>query len=228
MFPSVRSLLRRNEPAGGAEPGNLTVIVGLGNPGRKYENTRHNAGFMAVDLLADKYGIKVNSLRHKALTGDGMIEGKRVLLAKPQTFMNLSGESVRDIVEYYRVPMENLVVIYDDADLPAGALRIRPKGSSGTHNGMRSIIYHLQSDAFPRIRIGIGKAPEGWDLADYVLGEFGSEEADTVGDCIRRAAEAAAVIVAEGIEKAMSRFNGNGDKPGTEKSDGGRTTQAGS
>ena len=236
MFPSVRSLLRKNKPAEDAGPGKLTVIVGLGNPGRKYENTRHNVGFMAVDLIAQRYGIKVNRLRHKALTGDGMIDGKRILLAKPQTYMNLSGESVRDIVEYYKVPMENLIIIYDDIDLPAGVLRIRAKGSSGTHNGMKSVIYHLQSDNFPRIRIGIGKAPEGWDLADYVLGEFSSDEADKAADCIRRAAEAAAAIVAEGIEKAMSRYNGDGDKSGSksgdksgeDKTDGGRSTQAGS
>lgn len=209
----------------------LTVIVGLGNPGRKYENTRHNAGYMAVDLIAQKYGIKVNRLRHRALIGEGMINGAKVFLAKPQTFMNLSGESVRDIVEYYRVPMENLIVIYDDADLPAGVLRIRPKGSSGTHNGMKSVIYHLQSDSFPRIRIGIGQPPEGWDLADYVLSEFGRNEAKEVAECIMRAAEAAAVIVTDGIEKAMSRYNGDksredsseGDKPEGNKLEGNKT-----
>ena len=179
----------------------LTIIVGLGNPGRKYESTRHNVGFMTVDLIAQKFGIKVNRLKHRALTGEGRIDGERVLLAKPQTFMNLSGESVREIVEYYKVPVENLIVIYDDADLQAGVLRIRPKGSSGTHNGMKSVIYHLRSDSFPRIRIGIGRAPEGWDLADYVLGEFGGNEAEKVAECIRRAAEAAAVIVTDSVEK---------------------------
>jgi PTH1 family peptidyl-tRNA hydrolase len=199
----------------------LTIIVGLGNPGRKYESTRHNVGFMTVDLIAQKFGIKVNRLKHRALTGEGRIDGERVLLAKPQTFMNLSGESVREIVEYYKVPVENLIVIYDDADLQAGVLRIRPKGSSGTHNGMKSVIYHLRSDSFPRIRIGIGRAPEGWDLADYVLGEFGGNEAEKVAACIRRAAEAAAVIVTDSVEKAMSRYNGDA---GRQNGDVGRHT----
>lgn len=187
----------------------LTVIAGLGNPGSKYENTRHNAGFIAIDLLSKKYGIKVDRLKHRALTGDGLINGERVLLVKPQTFMNLSGESIRDIVQWYKVPAENLIVIYDDVDLPAGALRIRSKGSSGTHNGMKSVIYQLQSDGFPRIRIGIGKAPEGWDLADYVLGRFGADEAPIVAGCIERAAEAAALIVSEGVAAAMNRYNGD-------------------
>jgi PTH1 family peptidyl-tRNA hydrolase len=187
----------------------LTVIAGLGNPGRKHENTRHNAGFLAVDLLSGKYGIRVDRLKHRALTGDGTINGKRVLLVKPQTFMNLSGESIRDIVQWYKVPTENLIVIYDDVDLPAGTLRVRAKGSSGTHNGMKSVIYQLQSDDFPRIRIGIGKAPEGWELADYVLGRFGSDEAAAAAKCIERAAEAAAFMVSEGVEAAMNRFNGD-------------------
>jgi len=208
IFPSARFLRRKNEPRGGAELENLVVIAGLGNPGRKYENTRHNVGFMTVDRLSEKFGIKVDRLRHKALTGEGMINGVRVLLAKPQTFMNLSGESIRDIVEYYRLPVGNLIVIYDDTDLPAGTIRIRPKGSSGTHNGMKSVIYHLQSDEFPRIRIGIGKAPEGWDLADFVLGKFTTDEAAVVSDCIGRAAEAAALIAEGNMEAAMNRYNG--------------------
>lgn len=187
----------------------MTVIAGLGNPGSKYENTRHNAGFIAIDLLSKKYGIKVDRLKHKALTGDGLINGERVLLVKPQTFMNLSGESIRDIVQWYKVPAENLIVIYDDVDLPAGALRIRSKGSSGTHNGMKSVIYQLQSDGFPRIRIGIGKAPEGWDLADYVLGRFGADEIPVVAKCIERAAEAAALIATEGVATAMNKYNGD-------------------
>ncbi len=187
----------------------LTVIAGLGNPGSRYENTRHNAGFMTIDLLSQKHGIRVDRLKHKALTGEGIINGKRVLLVKPQTFMNLSGESIRDIVQYYRLPAERLIVIYDDVDLPAGTLRIRARGSSGTHNGMKSVIYQLQTDSFPRIRIGIGKAPEGWELADYVLGRFGAGEADMAARCIERAAEAAAFMVAEGVEAAMNRFNGD-------------------
>ncbi len=186
----------------------LTVIAGLGNPGGKYENTRHNAGFRAIDILAGKYGIRVDRLRHKALVGEGSIKGERVLLVKPQTFMNLSGESIRDIIEWYKLAMENLIVIYDDVDLPVGAIRVRPKGSSGTHNGMKSILYQLQSDEFPRIRIGIGKAPEGWDLADYVLSRFAGEDAEAVRHSMERAADAAAAIVTDGIAAAMNTYNG--------------------
>lgn len=186
----------------------LTVIVGLGNPGKKYENTRHNVGFSTIDILSAKFGIKVNRLKHKALTGDGIIKGERVILVKPQTFMNLSGESIYEIAEWYRLPMENLIVIYDDVDLPVGTIRIRQKGSSGTHNGMRSVIYQLRSDEFPRIRIGIGKAPEEWDLADYVLSRFNAEEAVEVAKSIERATEAAAAIVHSGIEVAMNLYNG--------------------
>lgn len=186
----------------------LTVIVGLGNPGNKYENTRHNIGFRTIDYISRKYGIKVDRLRHKALTGDGTINDERVLLVKPQTFMNLSGESVRDIMEWYKIPPGSIIVIYDDADLPVGTIRVRPKGSSGTHNGMKSIIYQLQSDDFPRIRIGIGNAPEGWDLADYVLGRFNSEESAVIGQSIERAADAAVAVITGGISLAMNRYNG--------------------
>ncbi len=209
IFRSVLFSRRRNEQSGGAVLDKMIVIAGLGNPGSKYENTRHNAGFLTIDLLSKKYGIKVDRLKHKALTGDGLINGERVLLVKPQTFMNLSGESIRDILQWYKVPAENLIVIYDDVDLPAGALRIRARGSSGTHNGMKSVIYQLQSDDFPRIRIGIGRAPEGWELADYVLGRFGADEAPAVAKCIERAAEAAALIVSEGVAPAMNKYNGD-------------------
>jgi PTH1 family peptidyl-tRNA hydrolase len=186
----------------------LTVIIGLGNPGNKYENTRHNVGFSALDVISGKHGIKIDRLKHRAFTGDGSVKGERVLLVKPQTYMNLSGESVRDIVEWYKLPMENIIVIYDDVDLPVGTVRIRPKGSSGTHNGMKSVIYQLQSDDFPRIRIGIGKAPEGWDLADYVLSKFNGEESKDVRQSIERAADAAITIVTVGVAAAMNLYNG--------------------
>lgn len=186
----------------------LIIIVGLGNPGNKYENTRHNVGFCTIDTLSVKYGIKVDRLKHKALVGDGNIKGVRVILVKPQTFMNLSGESVRDIIEWYKLTMDNLVVIYDDVDLPVGTIRIRPNGSSGTHNGMKSVIYQLQSDEFPRIRIGIGKAPEGWDLADYVLSRFTGDDAGVIRQCIERAADAAAAIITDGVAVAMNAYNG--------------------
>lgn len=187
---------------------NLYVIAGLGNPGTKYENTRHNVGFDTINLLSDKYGIKVSKLKNKALVGDGTINGEKLLLVKPQTYMNLSGESLREIMEWYKVPVSRLIIIYDDVDLPLGRVRIRPKGSSGTHNGMKSVIYQLQSDDFPRIRIGIDKAPEGWELADYVLSRFNAEERKVVNDSIAKAAEAAVAIIASGVDAAMNVYNG--------------------
>ena len=187
---------------------NLYVIAGLGNPGLRYEYTRHNVGFNAVDYLAARCGIKISRLKFKALSGEGTLEGAKILLVKPQTFMNASGESLREIVEWYRLPPERLIVVYDDADLPLGKIRVRPNGSSGTHNGMRSIIYQLQTDRFPRIKIGIGKAPEGWDMADYVLGKFSEEERKIVNDSITRAADAASMTVASGVTAAMNKYNG--------------------
>ena len=187
---------------------NIFIIAGLGNPGSKYDNTRHNVGFNAIDLLSRKHGIKVSKLKHKALIGDGMIKNERVLLVKPQTFMNLSGESIRDLVEWFKVPMEKLILIYDDVDLPLGKVRIRPGGSSGTHNGMRSVIFQLQKDDFPRIRIGIDRAPEGWELADYVLSRFNSDEGKIINAGVSNAADAAEVIVSSGVNAAMNLYNG--------------------
>lgn len=186
----------------------LVLVIGLGNPGTRYENTRHNVGFCTIDLLASKYGIKVSKLKHKALLGDGMIEGQRVVLVKPQTFMNLSGESVRELVEWYKVPVDSVIVIYDDIDLALGKIRIRPGGSSGTHNGMRSVIYQLQDDSFPRIRIGVGRPPEEWNLVDFVLGSFGGEERPVIKESIIKAADAVAAIISSGTDTAMNKFNG--------------------
>lgn len=185
----------------------LYIIVGLGNPGQKYEGTRHNVGFDTIELLAGKHGIAINKLKHKALSGEGSISGRRVLLVKPQTFMNLSGESVRDIVDWYKVPVGNIIIIYDDIDLPLGKLKVRPKGSSGTHNGMRSVIYQLQSDEFPRIRIGIDKPPEGWELANYVLSRFSSEDRKIVDETIEKAAGAVEELLRAGIDQAMNKYN---------------------
>ena len=151
------------------------MIVGLGNPGKQYESTRHNAGFICLDLLAEKYSISVKKLKFKSLLGEGRIEGKRCLLLKPQTFMNLSGEAVRDAAEFYKIPPENIIVIYDDISLDPGKLRIRRKGSDGGHNGMKNILYHLKSDGFPRIKVGVGAKPNPeYDLADWVLSRFTS------------------------------------------------------
>lgn len=184
----------------------MYVIAGLGNPGRKYENTRHNMGFLAVDRLAEKHGIKVGKIRHKALIGDGNISGQRVLLVKPQTYMNLSGESLREVMDYYNVDIGNLIVIYDDLDLETGALRIRKKGSAGSHNGMKSVVGQLQSQDFPRIRIGIGKSG-GLDWKDFVTGKVGKQERDVLAEAIARAAEAAECILDRGIERAMNEYN---------------------
>lgn len=184
----------------------MYIIAGLGNPGRKYENTRHNIGFIALDLLAERNDIKINKLKHKALVGEGRISGQKVLLVKPQTYMNLSGQSLREVMAYYKEDIEHLIVIYDDIDIPEGTIRIRKKGSAGTHNGMRSIVYDLASDQFPRIRIGMG-AERKSDLKDFVLGGFSKEEKGLLEEAVERAALAAERIVEKGIEKAMNEYN---------------------
>lgn len=186
---------------------NLFIVIGLGNPGTRFENTRHNVGFDTVDLLASKYNIRLSRVKFKAVIGDGSINGQRALLVKPQTYMNASGESVREIIEWYKVSMNNIILIYDDIDLPSGKIRIRPKGSAGTHNGMRSVIYQIQSDQFPRIRIGIGKPPQGWDLADFVLSRFDEQERKLINESVAKAAEAVVEIMETGVEAAMSKFN---------------------
>lgn len=186
----------------------MFVIAGLGNPGIKYADTRHNIGFITLDYLAQQLNIKINKIKHKALVGEGYIGDEKVLLVKPQTYMNLSGESILDVVEYYKLPIENLIVIYDDIDLPLGVLRIRPKGSAGSHNGMKSIIYLLQRDDFPRIRIGIGKQPEHMDLADYVTGKFTKDEIPIITEAAKKAAKAAQEIITKGIASAMNKYNG--------------------
>lgn len=184
----------------------MYVIVGLGNPGRKYENTRHNIGFITLDYLAQKHKIIINKIKHKALIGEGTIEGKKVIFVKPQTYMNLSGQSVREVMHYYKEDIRNLIVIFDDIDIEVGKIRIRKKGSAGTHNGMRSIIYDLMSDEFPRIRIGIGKNPER-KLTHYVLGKFEEEEKDAIRTAVKNAASAIETLVIESIDKAMNEYN---------------------
>lgn len=184
----------------------MYIIVGLGNPGKKYENTRHNMGFIAVDLLAEEYGIKVDKIKFKALVGEGRIAGRKVLLVKPQTYMNLSGQSVMEVMNFYKEDIENLIVIYDDIDIPTGTIRLRKKGSAGTHNGMRNIVYLLQEDGFPRIRVGIGSESKV-DLIHYVTSGVTKKEKDLLEDALTRAADAAACIVEKGIEKAMNEYN---------------------
>lgn len=185
----------------------MFVIVGLGNPGKKYEKTRHNMGFLAIDKLAEKHDIKVNKLKHKALTGDGFIFGQKALLVKPQTYMNLSGESVREIVSYYDIDLEDLIVIYDDFDLEIGTIRIRKKGSAGSHNGMKSIIGQIQSKDFPRIRIGIGKSGGGAEWKDFVLGKTSKQDEKLIEDAVDRAADAVGCILEKSIDKAMNEYN---------------------
>ena len=184
----------------------MYIIAGLGNPGRKYENTRHNMGFIAVDLLAEKYGIKVDKIKFKALVGEGRIAGQKVLLVKPQTYMNLSGESIREVMSFYKEDIENLIVIYDDIDIPTGTIRLRKKGSAGTHNGMRNIVYLLADDGFPRIRVGIGSEKKV-DLINYVTGGVTKGEKELLEGALLKAADAAAAIVEKGIEKAMNEYN---------------------
>ncbi len=186
----------------------MYIIAGLGNPGSKYEKTRHNMGFRVIDLLAEKYHIEMNMKKHKAVCGTGVIEGMKVMLLKPQTFMNLSGESIREAVDFYKIdPETELIVIYDDISLAPGNIRIRKKGSAGGHNGMKNIILHLGTQVFPRIRVGVGEKPAGWDLADYVLGGFSKEDEVLVKEACGHAAEAAAEILTDGPDKAMNDFN---------------------
>ena len=185
----------------------MNIIVGLGNPGKKYDGTRHNVGFETIDRLASRNDIKVNKLKFKALYGEGTIGGKKVMLVKPQTFMNLSGQSLLEIVQFYKVDMSEITVIYDDIDIAVGSIRIREKGSAGTHNGMRSIIYQLQKDNFSRIRIGVGKS-EVMDLASHVLSPFRKEEHEGIKKALENAALAAETIVEKNIQEAMNKYNG--------------------
>lgn len=186
----------------------MYVIAGLGNPTAKYEKTRHNVGFDVIDRLAEKYNIRVSDNRQKALCGTGIIEGEKVLLVKPQTFMNLSGESIGAILNFYKVePETNLIVIYDDISLEPGRLRIRKKGSAGGHNGIKNIIAHTGTQEFLRIKVGVGEKPQGWDLADYVLGRFSKEDREKVEDAFDRAVEAVSYMVKGETDKAMNLFN---------------------
>ena len=186
----------------------MYIIVGLENPERKYDGTRHNIGFSALTVLADTYGISMDIKKHKAVCGKGVIEGQKVLLAMPQTYMNLSGESVRELVDYYKIdPEQELIVIYDDINLAPGKLRIRPKGSAGGHNGIKNIIAHLGTQVFPRIRVGVGEKPKGWDLADYVLGRFPGEEEPVIREALEKTTKACCEIITADVTSAMNKYN---------------------
>ena len=186
----------------------MYIIVGLGNPTKEYDNTRHNIGFAAIDMLADKYGINVSEVKHKALLGKGVINGNKVILVKPMTYMNLSGEAVRAVIDYYKVDEEEeLMIIYDDISLDVGQLRVRKKGSAGGHNGIKNIIAHLGHDTFQRIKIGVGEKPKGYDLADYVLGHFSKEDLATLKDGMERVDGAVNLMLQGDIDEAMNRYN---------------------
>ena len=185
----------------------MKFIIGLGNPTAQYAGTRHNIGFDAITHLADKYGISVTEKKHKALCGKGIIGGQKVVLVKPQTFMNLSGESVREVLDFYKAEPEDILVLYDDISLEPGSLRVREKGSAGGHNGIKNIILHLGTEEFARVRIGVGEKPADWDLKDYVLGHFSAEEEVLMREALGNAAEAVELFVQEELSVAMNRFN---------------------
>ena len=186
----------------------MFIIAGLGNPTKEYEGTRHNVGFDVIDRLSEKYNIAVDTKKHRALIGKGMIAGQKVILAKPQTYMNLSGESIRSLLDYYKVDEEHeLLVIYDDVSLGVGQLRIRAKGSAGGHNGIKNIIAHLGGQVFPRIKIGVGEKPPKYDLADYVLGHFSKAEKVLMDEGYDNAVRAVEMIISGDIEGAMNEYN---------------------
>ena len=186
----------------------MFIIAGLGNPDKKYENTRHNIGFDFIDALGAKYNIPVKEKKHKALVGTGYIEGVKVLLVKPQTYMNLSGESLREVMDFYKIdPEEEMLVVFDDISLAPGNIRIRKKGSAGGHNGIKSIIAHTGTQNFTRIKIGVGEKPAGWDLADYVLGHFPEGDRKLVDEAVSDAVTAAVYIMQQDTDRAMNEFN---------------------
>lgn len=186
---------------------NLWLVAGLGNPGRKYELNWHNSGFMALEILAQRHKIDVSRIRCKGLMGQGRIGGQKCMLLRPSTFMNLSGESIREALAYFKIPASRCLVLYDDIDIPLGQIRIRESGGAGTHNGMRSIIGQLGRDDFPRIRIGIGPQPSQWDIADYVLSDVPEPDRETFWQALNKAVDAVELTLGDGLAKAMNLFN---------------------
>ena len=186
----------------------MYIIAGLGNPDARYQNTRHNAGFDAIDVIAEKNHIPLDTIKYNALSGSGFIGGQKVLLVKPLTYMNLSGEAIIEFVRFFKIdPEDELLVIYDDISLEPGKLRLRRKGSAGGHNGIKNIIAHLGTEKFKRIKIGVGSKPEGWDLKDFVLGHFSKEDQALMQDAFSRTADAVDLIVADEFDKAMNTYN---------------------
>lgn len=190
-------------------PGADWLIVGLGNPGRQYEKTRHNTGFRAMDLLAGKLGVRLDRAKFSGLTGQGAYRGMKLVLLKPQTFMNLSGQSVAAAARFYKLPPERIIVLFDDISLPPGRLRVRKEGSAGGHNGIKSIIAELGTQSFPRVKIGVGAKPHpDYDLADWVMSTFSASEEKALEAALERGAEAALLICEKGVPEAANRFNG--------------------
>lgn len=186
----------------------MYIITGLGNPTAQYEKTRHNAGFDALDVIARKNNININTVKFHALSGSGIIQGQKILLVKPLTYMNLSGEAIQQFVRFYKInPEEELLVIYDDINLAPGQLRLRKKGSAGGHNGIKNIIACLGTEKFKRIKIGVGQKPDNYDLIDFVLGHFSKEDRILVEDAFERAAEAAKLVISDQFDKAMNQYN---------------------
>ena len=185
----------------------MYIIVGLGNPGKQYEHTRHNVGFEVIDRLAEKHDILMTDRKHRAFCGKGLIGGQKVMLVKPQTFMNLSGESVKSAVDFYQIGTDELIVVYDDVSLSPGQLRIRRSGSAGGHNGIKNIIAQLGTQEFPRVKVGVGEKPDRMDLADYVLSHFSKGEWEMMEEAFKEAADAVEVMIADGADAAMNRFN---------------------
>ncbi len=182
------------------------LVVGLGNPGEKYRNTRHNMGFLALDLLAEQLNVRVDRIKYKAVTAQATLGGARCLLMKPQTFMNLSGEAVREAAQFYKIPPERVLVLYDDVSLPVGKIRVRPSGSAGGHNGIKNIIAHLGTDQFPRVKIGVGQAPAG-EMIDWVIGVPPLADREALLEAAKRAGQAAECVIAQGCQKAQNQFN---------------------
>lgn len=212
-MPTLEELFAKIAAGRGPAPAGPVeyLIVGLGNPGPKYNGTRHNTGFMALDALAQKLGVRVEKLRFKSLTGEAVIAGKRALLLKPGTFMNLSGQAVREAAAFHKVPMDRVLVLMDDVSLPVGALRIRKKGSAGGHNGLKNIIYLTGRDDFPRVKIGVGEKPRpDYDLADWVLGKFSPEDAKTLLSLLGDIPAICELFVQGKLDEAMSKYNRSG------------------
>ncbi len=185
----------------------MKIIAGLGNPGMKYTATRHNIGFEVIERLAYEHNIKVDLKKHQGLVGQGVIKGEKVILVKPLTYMNKSGECIRSLMDFYKLTTDDLIVVYDDTSLDLGRLRIRVKGSAGGHNGIKNIISHMGSQEFPRVKVGVGEKPPGWDLADYVLSRFRDDEMNDVKEAVKEGVTAVEAMLSEGLQPAMNLFN---------------------